>query len=163
MKKVIVYLLSILFFLCGIAVADVIDLNQNEVINTPQSSKMEWEITRINASKQILQIKYRWLDSNGTPIRDASGNVWKIWTCRNIADSNPVSNSECTDVNTPDECCTGAGTGNCDVVDTCFSDVFGFNIRSQDVGTSIGVGLRTLIWNKMKDDVLSGGNDGSFE
>jgi len=47
--------------------------------------------------------------------------------------------------------------------DTCFTDVFTFQIRAQDVGTPIGVGLRTLIWNRMKQDILTGGNDGSFD
>lgn len=46
---------------------------------------------------------------------------------------------------------------------TCFSDVFGFVIRSGDVGTKIGAGLRTLIWNKMKADVLKvANNTGTF-
>ena len=47
--------------------------------------------------------------------------------------------------------------------DSCFTDVFSFQIRQQDVDTSIGAGLRTLIWNQMKADVLTGGNDGTFD
>jgi len=31
-----------------------------------------------------------------------------------------------------------------------FNDVMAFSIRSQDVGTAIGAGLKQLIWNKMK-------------
>ena len=31
-----------------------------------------------------------------------------------------------------------------------FQDVMGFQIRSQDVGTAIGQGLKQLIWNKME-------------
>ena len=46
--------------------------------------------------------------------------------------------------------------------ETCFSDVFSFQVRTQDVGTSIGVGLRTLIWNKFRSDIL-GANDGTFD
>jgi hypothetical protein len=46
---------------------------------------------------------------------------------------------------------------------TCFTETFGFAIRAQDVGSAIGVGLRNLLWNKMKADVLTGGNDGTFE
>ena len=32
-----------------------------------------------------------------------------------------------------------------------FQDIFGFVIRTQDVGVTIGVGLRTLIHNKIED------------
>lgn len=45
----------------------------------------------------------------------------------------------------------------------CFTDVFTFHIRSQDVGKSIGAGLRSLIWNKFKAAMLTTGNDGTFE
>ena len=46
---------------------------------------------------------------------------------------------------------------------TDFSDVFGFLMRCpQDGGVKIGVGLRTLIWNKVKASILTGGNDGTF-
>jgi len=31
-----------------------------------------------------------------------------------------------------------------------FTDVFGFLIRAQDVGTPIGQGLKQLVWNKLK-------------
>jgi len=46
--------------------------------------------------------------------------------------------------------------------DECFSDVFTFQVREVDVGTSIGHGLRTLIWNKMRPDILTGANNGTF-
>lgn len=45
----------------------------------------------------------------------------------------------------------------------CFTDVFSFQVRSQDVGTAIGAGLRQLIWNKFRRDVLTGSNNGTFE
>jgi hypothetical protein len=44
-----------------------------------------------------------------------------------------------------------------------FTDIFSFLIRQQDVGVKIGVGLRTLILNKFKADVLSAGNSGTFD
>ena len=31
-----------------------------------------------------------------------------------------------------------------------FTDVINFSIRAQDVGTGIGAGLKTLIWNKLE-------------
>jgi hypothetical protein len=49
-----------------------------------------------------------------------------------------------------------------EITDTDFDDVFGFIVRQQDVGTKIGVGLRALIWNKFKSEVLTAGNDGTF-
>jgi len=162
MKKVFPSILIAIMF-CGVSIADTVLFTSPETIDTPTAVKMEWEVTKINASQQILKVGYRWLDTNSKPIRDNDGRIYHVWTCRNKADSNPLTDAECTALGVPDECCTGAGTGDCDIVDTCFSDVFGFSIRQQDVGTSIGLGLRTLIWNQMKQDVLSGGNDGSFE
>jgi len=75
-----------------------------------------------------------------------------------------VDDDNCTGANEPWDCCTGSETGTCpEILDTCFTDVFSFSIRTQDVGTSIGLGLRTLIWNQMKNDILTGVNDGTFD
>ena len=144
--------------------ADRILLDSDETIDTPTAEKMDWEIFKINAGDNVLGIKYRWVDSSGNPIRNRDSNrSWHKWLCRNIADLHEEEVENCTADGIPADCCTGDGTGTCDDSDLCFSEVFGFNIRAQDVGTSIGAGLRTLIWNRMRSDVLSSGNNGSFE
>ena len=47
--------------------------------------------------------------------------------------------------------------------DQCFRDVFGFLIRPEDVDCKVGIALRKLIWFHFKQDVLTPGNDGTFE
>lgn len=91
-----------------------------------------------------------------------NGRIVHTWTVQNIPDDPETDSSLCVDVNDPWPCCTGPGTGDCDESNPEFSNIFLFQIRSQDVGTPIGRGLRNLIWHRMKDDVLTEGNDGSF-
>jgi hypothetical protein len=161
MKKILLAGLIVLLW-AGFAWADRITLDSAETIDNPQAVALDWYVDRIDALNKTLTIKYRWIDANETPIRNRdSFQSWHTWQCRNI--EVPGTNAECIAAGDPYECCTGAGTGTCDdMQDTCFSDVFGFNIRTQDVGTSIGIGLRALIWNQMKQDILTTGNDGSF-
>jgi len=164
MKKIIVSILAVLFF-CGIVVADDITLTSPEALTQPTASKItEWEVTKINAAQKVMKIKYRWRDGSNVVIEglpNSGRNGWLEWTCADV--EVPGTNAECTGVGDPNVCCTGAGTGTCDDMEsTCFTDVFGFTIRAQDVGTGIGVGLRTLIWNAMKADILTGANDGVF-
>jgi len=160
--KTLLGMLVVLMLLPIMALADTVTLDSPETLSTPEAIKMDWRISNITAKTQTLQVTYRWRDSTDAPIHLGSKNDWHIWTCRDI--QTPGENVECTDALIPWECCTGLGTGTCDGMDdTCFSDVFSFQIRSQDVGTSIGAGLRTLIWNKMRADVLTGGNNGTFE
>ena len=158
------FLFFVLIMFAHLSIADRIVLDADETIDTPTAKKMDWEIYKISAGDKVLAVKYRWIDSAGNPIRNRDSNrSWHKWMCRNIADLHDASTEDCTGAGEPAACCTGAGTGTCDDSDMCFSDVFGFAIRTQDVGTNIGVGLRSLIWTRMKDDVLSSGNDGDFE
>jgi hypothetical protein len=121
----------------------------------------DWYVSYISAATKTLTVRYYWEDATGNPIQLDNRSAWQTWSCRDISQGD---NASCTAAGEPWDCCTGAGTGTCpEAVDTCFSDVFGFQIRAQDVGTSIGIGLRTLIWNQMKVDILTGGNDGSFD
>ena len=160
MKRLIAVLV-LLAIPCWV-MADKIVLDSAETLSTPQATHMDWHVSKIDAKTKILQITYRWRDATDGTIHLGSRSDWQRWSCRDI--EVPGENVDCTDALVPYECCTGLGTGTCDdMEDTCFSDVFGFTIRTQDVGTSIGLGLRTLIWNKMKADVLSPTNDGTFE
>lgn len=164
MKKLLL-ILAACFFATSV-LADNITLNSNETLAVPTAAAIsEWEVVRINAADKVMRIKYRWRDASNNLIQ-LNRHGWHYWTCQDKwEDLNPVSNDDCVAAGDPDPCCTGVGTGICDDLtqtDTCFSDVFGFAIRTQDVGMSIGVGLRTLIWNEMKQDILSGGNDGTF-
>jgi len=167
MKKIFCSILCLLFVFCSalIVKAERITLDSNEIIDTPQATHMEWYISHISGKEKVLKVRYRWIGSNNEPIRFSDTNKsWNTWTCREVPDLNPTENNvDCTDSEAPYECCTGLGTGTCDEEDTCFNDVFGFEIRAQDVGTGIGVGLRTLIWNKMRVEVLTPGNNGTFD
>lgn len=44
-----------------------------------------------------------------------------------------------------------------------FNQFFGFNIRAQDVGKTIGMALKQLVFNHMKTKLLASGNDGTVE
>jgi hypothetical protein len=159
--KTLVILLALLVLPIS-APADRITLDDPEVLSTPEATHLEWFISKIDAQTNTLQVTYRWRDVDDGAISLGRRTDWNIWTCRDI--ETPGENSECLDVDDPWDCCTGLGTGDCDGLDDdCFNSVFGFQIRAQDVDTGIGVGLRTLIWNKMKLDVLTGGNDGTFD
>ena len=160
MKRLIV-VLALLAVPCWV-LADTVTLDSPQVLSTPSATKMDWYISRIDAQTKTLRVTYRWRDATDGTIHLGSRTDWQTWSCRDI--EVPGENADCTDALVPHDCCTGVGTGTCDdMEDECFSDVFGFIIRTQDVGTKMGVGLRTLIWNKMKADVLTGGNDGTFE
>lgn len=160
MKKLLVIALMLLFIPVDLP-AENVALDTEETLQVPTSQKMDWYIDHINAQNKTMIVKYRWKDATDSPI-NLNGKSWQEWRCQDI--EVPGTNAECLGTSDPYECCTGVGTGTCDdMLDTCFTDVFGFQIRAQDVGTGIGVGLRTLIWNQFKQDVLTSGNDGTFD
>jgi len=163
MKKAILFFALLWLGFCGIATADMVTLQSGEtIISDPTAQHLEWYVSRIDANKKLLIVHYRWTNADGSSAAYVGRTPWKQWTCRDI--EVPGSNDECVGAGDPYPCCTGEGTGTCDdMQDTCFSDIFLFQVRSQDVGTAIGKGLRTLIWNKFKQDVLSQGNEGTFE
>lgn len=161
MKRFVLFLA--VFLIPGLCFADSITLDSNQALSPSTAAQIsDWEITKINAKSKTMVIRYRWRDETGKIVYMGQGRTgWQTWRCRDIQQGD---NDNCVDVDDPWDCCTGPGTGTCpEDVDTCFSDVFGFTIRSQDVGTGIGLGLRALIWNQMKQDILTGGNDGTFD
>jgi len=162
MKKLIILFLFLSLIIVNNGNTEKITLNTGETIGAPETGiSMDWYIDYIDAENNILKVNYQWRDALGKIIRDTSARTgWNTWTCQDI----PVENNiDCIGAGDPYGCCTGVGTGTCDEVgDTCFSNIFRFEIRAQDVGTKIGVGLRSLIWNQMKTDVLTGVNDGVF-
>ena len=161
MKKI---LLTIIFLIMPIfVVADDITLNSNESVTPLEYNRItEWKVTLIDPAAKRMVITYtRRLDSDVVVDNTSRRDGIKTWECR---DRQQGDNAECVAVGDPWACCTGAGTGTCpEILDTCFSDVFHFTVRAQDVGTSIGSGLKQLIWNQMKQDILTGGNDGTFD
>ena len=161
--RIVLLAVSMLYLYSIGAYADSVTLTTPETLATPQATKLDWYIDLIDAREKMLVVKYRWRDATGTIIKRAAlGQTWESWACRDL--EVPGENVACTGAGTPTPCCTGVGTGTCDdMLDTCFTDVFGFRVRQQDVGTAIGVGLRQLIWNKFKQTILSGGNDGAFD
>lgn len=144
----------------SMAKADTVTLNQAHDVEQPQATKMSWRVILIDQDRQLMKVQYRWIAADESWVKD-----WNVWRCENTDDKHPKwAVGDCVAAGDPHSCCTGAGTGTCDDPDTCFSDVFSFSIRSQDVGTAIGVGLRNLMWNQFKqDDILAAGNDGTFQ
>ena len=149
MKKFSVALFIVMFCV-GSAYAGIkITLNTNEQLSVPTAVAMEWEQVNIDINRKTVTIVYHWLDAGENVILVAGKrNPDYRWYCIDrpevLADP-PIDNT----VVAPAQ--------------TCFSDTFGFSIRAQDEGTTLGTGLRTLLWNKMKADLLTGGNDGTFE
>lgn len=142
MKKLVIVLGIILLLFPISAYADRVTLNSSETLSTPVATHLDWYVDKIDAKSKELIVRYRWLDASGTPIMlSGSRTQWHTWSCRDIPDDPETPGDEST---------------------TDFTDIFGFSIRQQDVGVSIGVGLRTLIWSKMKGDILTVGNDGTF-
>lgn len=163
MKTFIIALSILAFALISVpAFADRVVLNSIEALTPATGAKMDWEITGIRPASKFLGVRYRWLDADNTPIQLAgSSSTWRTWTC---VDRAAQLAADCTGEGEPYLGCTGVGTGeNLDPGETCFTGVFGFAIRSQDVGTTLGAGLKTLLWNKFRQDVLSSGNNGTFE
>ena len=162
MKKIIL-ILSVLA-LPIFCLADDITLNQPENVTPTTFSKIaDWRISNAEEDKEELVITYRRKDASGNIIinHETNRNGYMNWYCRNTYQGN---NEDCIGPDDPWLCCDGPASGTCpEQVGTCFSDVFNFSIRTQDVGTSIGRGLKLLIWNRMKQDVLTGGNDGTFD
>ena len=139
MKKLLFVCLLILS--AGVVWADMVTLTTPESVASPVAPKIEFNVAEINAATKTIRVQYRWINPDGTPIVLNNRAGWLSWYGRDIND----------DPETPQ-----------DETDTTFSDIFLFQIRAQDVGTPIGKGLRTLIWNQMKGDILTPGNDGTF-
>ena len=164
MYTILVRSVAFLLLSLGMVQADTITLTAPQTLDPVQATKIKFIDFAVVNAEQTLIVHYQWMSANGTPIRDPDTfNATKTWVCRNIPAPSP-DNLHCTGPGTPDACCTASGTGTCNVpIDTCFSDVFRFSVRAQDVGTPIGMGLRQLIWARMRQEIRAGGVDGSFD
>jgi hypothetical protein len=140
MKKLMIIMLVCLF--PGLLMAEMITLDSGEALDPPVNTHLRWKIVELDGLTKVLRVRYQRLGADGSVIYRGDQDGWKTWTCTNIPDD-------------PE-------TEEVDETDNCFSSIFSFNIRQQDVGMSIGVGLRQLIFNQFKADVLSEGNDGTF-
>lgn len=161
--KYFLIVLAIVTLLTSQVWAGTVILDSPHQITPSVAEKIDWKVVDLDSDTQKVVIKWRWRDSGSRVLMDTGSDRygWNTWTCENI--EVPGENSECIDEGVPNDCCTGYQEGSCDdMIDTCFSDVFGFEVREQDVGTSIGVGFRTLLWNRWRDDVIPG-NDGTFQ
>lgn len=138
-------LLLLSLILLGFAVpalAQRVTLTNPETLAVPTATRLVWDRVEIRPAAQLLRITYHWEDSAGAHIPlGNTGRTAQTWICANRVD----------DPDTPQ-----------DETDTCFGDTFGFVIRSADVGTPLGRGLRQLLWSKMRPAVLSAGNTGTF-
>lgn len=137
MKKYIL-VIAILAFLPIHVFAEKIVLDSPEAISPPEAAWMDWFVDDLDSESRRLVVKYRWRSSDDKILYpENADNGWLTWTCQNISEGG-------------------------DNDSTCFSDVFSFKIREQDTGTSIGVGLRTLIWNRFRQEILPT-NNGTFQ
>lgn len=162
MRKTFLATLALYFGLTTFAFADRITLDTPEAVNAPTAPELYWYVDKIDATIPELVVRYQYKDSLDHPINNpVTGRPWFKWVCRDV--SNPQNVADCVGVDDPYPGCTGVRTGPLpEFLDTCFSDIFRFQIRQQDVGTAIGVGLRKLIFHQFKQDRLSPGNDGVF-
>jgi len=145
MKKI--FLIAFMFLFYGVAQADRLTLTTPQLVAPPEATDIEVAkyVFDIEDRTNLLTVTFYYLDADGNRIYGLDEKIRQNWRCRNIAD-NPT---------TPE-----------DETNTCWSDVIRYAIRCpQDEGTFIGIGLRTLIWNKMKNDpsIVTPGNDGTFD
>ena len=143
MKKVL--LIAFMFLIFGVAQADRLTLTTPQTTAPPEATSIEvakYIFDIENRTNQLIVIFY-YLDIDGNRIYGLNEKVEQKFRCQNMAD-NPATVE--------------------DETSTCWSDIIGYSIRAQDEGVKIGIGLRTLIWNKMKNDptIVTPGNDGTF-
>ena len=165
MKRLMLVIFVILTWV-GVGNAQILTLDSPEALAVPTATKLDLKTININVDDKLVTVTYRFLDGSGNYILTTAGRVDRTWQCRDSAAVPAFNVATCTGVGAPDPCCTGAGTGTgCfegTPADTCFTDTFSFNIRSQDVGVAIGKGLRALIWSKMRPAVLTGTNNATL-
>jgi len=159
MKKLFVVLFLVIF-LAECAFADTAILNDPEQMAPPEATWITFKNVFIDLESKTIVVRYAYGNESGAILKD--GRIVHTWVVRNIPDNPETDVTNCIGPGDPYSCCTGVGTGNCDETNPEFNNLFLFVIRSQDVGRAIGRGLRDLIWHRMKDDILSEGNDGSF-
>jgi hypothetical protein len=119
----------ILSFLPIMAFAQSADLSPPAQLSVPTAAKLQLMGRHENFVEKTMVVYFRFLDANGRPIYAAgtNGRFDNTWTCSDDPDAEPAK--------------------------TCFSDVYGFQIRQQDVGVTLGKGTRALIIAKMKQDI----------
>jgi hypothetical protein len=126
--------LIVCLILLAASTASAFTLALPEPLSPPTATQLSIDRIVISETRRSLIVEYRFLAADGTVIYLPSGRgVARSWTCEDRTEG-PAS--------------------------TCFSDVFEFQIRAQDVGKKIGTGLWQLIWARMKADILKvAGND----
>jgi len=160
MKSLFFALVMVVCFF-NVSYGQVLTLNSPETLAVPTAAKLDLRNVTIDIGNKVMIVTYRFLTSADAVIPTSdSFTINRTWTCR---DKPTQLAADCTGVGVPYGGCTGVGTGTgLDPGSTCFTDTFAFVIRTQDVGVQIGKGLRALIWNKMKGDVLSAGNNATL-
>lgn len=148
MKKIYVLFAILAIYATGYA-AD-LTLTTPETLAVPTATKIRVGRVLIDRDAKFVVCEYKFIAADANEIPATSGSVNRIFRCENLS---AEAAALCTGPGVPYQSCTGIGTGN------CYDDVFLFNIRQADVGKSIGQGLWQLIWSKMKNSVLSAGND----
>ena len=155
--KILLVVLAVFFCSSGLSYAQTGTLSPSISLSVPTAAKIQVKNIEIYPVTKTMQVTYRWLTSDDKPIYKIDSRYYdQVWSCSDVPAQNPA---DCVRAGFPYLCCTGAGTGTgCNDAVTDFTDIFGFTIRSQDVGTKLGIGLRNLIIIKMKASIpaLSG-------
>ena len=135
--KAILFMYAILVALIVSTSAFGFTLTLPEPISPPIATQISIEKISIDETRKMLSVEYKFIAEDGSQIYLPSGRGFaRQWVCADTVN----------EVGAP--------------LSTCFTAVFGFQIRQADVGKKIGTGLWQLIWNKMKLDVLKvSGND----
>ena len=159
MKKLL--LIPILIFaLSGFCFADELVLDNDEVEVSPIAKSHIWEAANINLEKKEIVVRYTKINAAGQEIPMKNGRTLRSWTCKNTPDNPESVTADCLGEGDPWPLCTGVATCENDCKETdfdlCWTNVFMFSVRQQDVGTFIGRGLRNLIKNQMAADGVFG-------
>ena len=135
--KMILCLYAVLVALIVSTSAFGFTLTLPEPISSPVATQLSIEKISIDENRKILSVEYKFIAADGSQIYLPSGRGFnRQWVCADTTNEQGTPTS------------------------TCFTEVFGFQIRQADVGKKIGTGLWQLIWSKMKLDILKvSGND----
>lgn len=138
---------------CG---AQTYRMTNTEQVAVPTATYIEFRPYSTDFANKQYIVTYRLLDVNGKAIpMPESMDVNRKWICRDRADENLA----CTAAGEPQACCTGLGTGTCPGALTCWTEVYGFEIKEAHIGDKTGKLLRRRLFNRAKAAILRAGND----
>lgn len=148
-------------FATTIGYSQTIPLNSTETLAVPTATSVNIRKIEVNVNSKQIEVTYRFLDSNNNaiPMKEVAG-IDRKWKCFDLPAEN-VAN--CTGLEQPYKCCTGVGTGtDCFGGDLCWSNSYADDIKSGEVDNKIGKRFLKRIWDLLKVNILTAGNDGTL-